>query len=81
MNLLSNKIEKDINNVFDFVDDQNTNFITYNGVGYILFFLDVFKIHYNEQYLSKGNSRYVQMKLGQDVSFNSKQKIDFVSIK
>ena len=51
--LVIKKIEKDIQNILEFVDDQNTSFITYNGLGYVLYFLDVFKIHYNEQYLKK----------------------------
>lgn len=78
--LVIKKIQKDIANVLDFVDDQNTNFITYNGLGYILFFLDVFKIHYNEQYLQKVTG-VPNIKPGQDVSFNHKQLISFVAIK
>lgn len=51
--LVIKKIEKDLVNVLDFVDDEGTALITYNGLGYILFFLDVFKIQYNDEYMAK----------------------------
>lgn len=44
------KIWWDIDRVVSFVDDENTNILTFPGLGYIFFFLGVFKVAYNENF-------------------------------
>ena len=46
---MTKKVEKDIETVVHFVDDDNSMKITYHGLGYILNFLDVFKIAFAEE--------------------------------
>lgn len=78
------RIEKDIEDVLVFVDDQTTGLITFNGLGYVLFFLDVFKVQYNEEYLTKlsqksGKAFDKNMVNGQ--SLNNFNLINFVTLK
>jgi hypothetical protein len=82
--LVIKKIEKNIVEVLDFVDDQGTSLITFNGLGYALYFLDIFKVQYNEEYLSK-----LSKKAGKEFnknmvnkqSLNNYKIISFVALK
>lgn len=82
--LVIKKIEKNIEEVLDFVDDQESRLITFNGLGYVIFFLDVFKVQYNEEYLSK-----LSKKAGKEFSkdmvneqaLNHYKVISFVTLK
>ena len=78
------RIEKDIKEVIDFVDDQNTGLVTFNGLGYILYFLDVFKVQYNEQYLNKlsqKSGKKFHKEMVNEQSLNNYSVISFVTLK
>jgi hypothetical protein len=78
------KVEKDIKDVIDFVDDQNGGFITFNGMGYVLFFLDVFKIQYNEEYLNKLSlkaGKEFKKNMVNEQALNNFRVISFVTLK
>lgn len=78
------RIQKDIKEVIDFVDDQNTGLITFNGLGYVLYFLDVFKIQYNETYLnklSKKSGKVYTKEMLNEQSLNNYSTISFVTLK
>lgn len=78
------KISKDIKEVLDFVDDQATSLITFNGLGYVLFFLDVFKVQYNEEYLNKlsqKSGKTFNKEMVNEQSLNHFQVISFVTLK
>ena len=72
--LVIKKIEKDILNVLDFVDDEGAGLITYNGLGYILFFLDVFKVQYNDEYMAK----LMQINSKHNKDTNSEQSLNHI---
>lgn len=82
--LVIKKIEKNIVEVLEFVDDQGTSLLTFNGLGYALYFLDIFKVQYNEEYLSK-----LSKQAGKDFNKNMVNKqslnhykiISFVTLK
>lgn len=82
--LVIKKIEKDLLNVLDFVDDEGTGLITFNGLGYILFFLDVFKIQYNDEYMSKlmqMTPKASNKENSNDHGLNNSKTISFVTAK
>lgn len=82
--LVIKKIEKNIHDVLDFVDDQNTSLLTFNGLGYVLYFLDIFKVQYNEEYLNKlsnKSGRQFNKEMVNEQSLNHFKIISFVTLK